>query len=94
MWTHYIVTMDITATLRKAAEQRQLSVYQIAKETGLNQSGLNQFFNGTKDDLRLSTVQVLCDYLGWQIRLNRSRALDPPAAPERRPLGDRRSRKD
>jgi len=86
--------MDITATLRKAAEQRQLSVYQIAKETGLNQSGLNQFFNGTKDDLRLSTARSCVIIWVWQIRLNRSRALDPPAAPERRPPGDRRSRKD
>jgi len=63
--------MDIADILRKVTRQRQLSVYQIAKETGLNQSGLNQFFNGTKDDLRLSTVQVLCDYLGLEIRQKR-----------------------
>jgi len=60
--------MDIASTLRNAARQRQLSVYQIAKDTGLNQSGLNQFFNGTKDDLRLSTIQVLFDYLGLEVR--------------------------
>jgi DNA-binding Xre family transcriptional regulator len=63
--------MDIADILRKVTRQRQLSVYQIAKDTGLNQSGLNQFFNGTKDDLRLSTVQVLCDYLGLEIRQKR-----------------------
>ena len=60
--------MDIASTLRQVVEQRQLSVYRIAKDTGLNQSGLNQFFNGTKDDLRLSTVQVLFDYLGLELR--------------------------
>ena len=60
--------MDIASTLRNVVKQRQLSVYQIAKDTGLNQSGLNQFFNGTKHDLRLSTIQVLCDYLGLEIR--------------------------
>ena len=60
--------MDIVFTLRKVVEQRQLSVYQIAKDTGLNQSGLNQFFNGTKDELRLSTVQALFDYLSLEVR--------------------------
>ena len=71
MRKHYDEAMDIADILRKVTRQRQLSVYQIAKETGLNQSGLNQFFNGTKDDLRLSTVQVLCDYLGLEIRQKR-----------------------
>ena len=60
--------MDIVFTLRMVVEQRQLSVYQIAKDTGLNQSGLNQFFNGTKDDLRLSTIQVLFDYIGLEVK--------------------------
>jgi transcriptional regulator with XRE-family HTH domain len=60
--------MDIASTLRNVARQLQLSVYQIAKDTGLNQSALNQFFNGTKAGLRLSTVQVLFDYLGLEIR--------------------------
>jgi DNA-binding Xre family transcriptional regulator len=65
--------MDIADILRKVTRQRQLSVYQIAKDTGLNQSGLNQFFNGTKDYLRLSTVQVLCDYLDLEIRLKQKK---------------------
>jgi predicted XRE-type DNA-binding protein len=60
--------MDIVTTLRKSIQQRHLSVNQVANDTGLNQSSLNQFFNGTKDDLRLSTVQVLFDYLGLEIR--------------------------
>ncbi len=65
---HYNYAMDIVSTLRNVVKQRQLSVYKIAKDTGLNQSGLNQFFNGTKDDLRLSTIQVLFDYLGLEVR--------------------------
>ena len=60
--------MDIASTLRNVVKQRQLSVYQIAKDTGLNQSGLNQFFNGTKDGLRLSTTQLLFDYLCLEVR--------------------------
>ncbi len=68
MRVHYNFAMDIASTLRNVVKQRQLSVYQIAKDTGLNQSGLNQFFNGTKDGLRLSTIQVLFDYLGLEVR--------------------------
>jgi len=45
-----------------------LTVYQIAKDTSLNQSGLNRFFNGTKTELQLSTIQVLFDYLGLEVR--------------------------
>ena len=68
MRVHYNFAMDIASTLRNVVKQRQLSVYQIAKNTGLNQSGLNQFFNGTKDGLRLFTIQVLFDYLGLEVR--------------------------
>ncbi len=68
MRVHYNFAMDIASTLRNVVKQRQLSVYKIAKDTDLNQSGLNQFFNGTKDDLRLSTIQVLFDYLGLEVR--------------------------
>ena len=68
MRKHYDLAMDIASTIRDVARQRQLSVYQVAKDTGLNQSSLNQFFNGTKDDLRLSTVQVLFDYLSLEVR--------------------------
>jgi len=50
--------MDIADTLRKTIKRRRLSIYQIAKDTGLNQSGLNRFFNGTKAELQLSTIQV------------------------------------
>ena len=68
MRVHYNFAVELVTTLRSVVEQRQLSVYQIAKNTGLNQSGLNQFFNGTKDGLRLSTIQVLFDYLGLEVR--------------------------
>jgi len=65
--------MDIAATLRKTIKRRQLSVYQISKDTGLNQSGLNRFFNGTKSELQLSTIQVLFDYLGLEVRPKKER---------------------
>ena len=63
--------MDIASAIRKAVKQKRLSVYQIAMDTGLNQSGLNRFFNGSKSELQLSTIQVLFDYLGLEARQKR-----------------------
>lgn len=60
--------MNIATTIRKAARKQQLSVYRIAKDTGLNQSSMNQFFRGDRDELRLSTVEILLDYLGLEVR--------------------------
>ena len=63
--------MNIEAAIRKTVEQQRLSVNQLAKDTGLNQSGLNRFFNGSKSELQLSTIQILFDYLDLEVRQKR-----------------------
>ncbi len=60
--------MDIANAIRRAAKRKRLTVYRIAKDTGLNQSGINQFFRGDRDELRLSTAEVLLDYLDFELR--------------------------
>jgi hypothetical protein len=60
--------MNITEQIRRAAQRRQLSVYRIAKDCGLDQSGLNKFFNGTKDVLTTPVVDILMDYLDLEVR--------------------------
>ncbi len=60
--------MDIATAIRRAAKRKRLTVYRIAKDTGLNQSGINQFFRGDRDELRLSTAEVLLEYLGFELR--------------------------
>ena len=63
--------MDIANAIRRAAKRKRLTVYRIAKDTGLNQSGINQFFRGDRDELRLSTAEILLDYLGFELRPKR-----------------------
>ena len=60
--------MSITGSIRSAAKRRGVSVYQIAKDTGLNQSGLNRFFNGSKDTLTTDVADKLLRYFELEVR--------------------------
>ena len=52
----------IADAIRRAADKSGLSVYRIAKDTGLSQSALNRFFNGTRDNIRLDVGECLFEY--------------------------------
>ena len=60
--------MSIANSIRAAARRKNVSVYRIAKDCGLDQSGLNKFFNGTKDTLTTPVADRLLDYLGLEVR--------------------------
>lgn len=45
--------------LRYAVRNSELSVYRIAKETGVDQSTLNKFVNGDRDNLRIDVADRL-----------------------------------
>jgi transcriptional regulator with XRE-family HTH domain len=53
--------------IRCAAEESGLSVYRIARETGLDQSALNRFLNGTRDNVRLDVADRLFQFLGLRV---------------------------
>ena len=59
--------MSLAAHIRAAAHESGLSVYRIAQETGLDQSALNRFLNGTRDNLRLDVADRLFRYFGLQV---------------------------
>ncbi len=63
--------------LRRAAAASGLSVYRIAKETGVDQSTLNKFLTGTRENLRLDVADRLFRFF-----------LEPP----RRKRGTKKSR--
>ena len=44
-----------------------MSVNQIARATGLDQSALNRFLNRTRDNIRLEVAQKLMDWLGLTV---------------------------
>jgi transcriptional regulator with XRE-family HTH domain len=61
----------LAATLRDTAERSGLSVYQIAKESGVDQSTLNKFLNGDRDNLRLDVADRLFQYFGLRVTSER-----------------------
>ena len=58
--------------IREVATDSGLSVNKIAQETGLDQSTLNKFLNGTRDNIRLDSADRLFRFFGL-------RALPPRA---------------
>lgn len=61
----------LAAILRDVAERSGLSVYQIAKESGVDQSTLNKFINGDRDNLRLDVADRLFKYFGLRVTFDR-----------------------
>jgi len=53
--------------LRKAIEKSKLSVYAIAKATGIPQPVLHRFYTGERD-LTLTTADKLIEYFGFEFR--------------------------
>jgi transcriptional regulator with XRE-family HTH domain len=52
-------TPSLTEHIRNAAAASSLSVYRIAKETGVDQSTLNKFLSGRRDNIRLDVADRL-----------------------------------
>jgi transcriptional regulator with XRE-family HTH domain len=58
--------------LRDAARDSGLSVYRLAIEAGVDQSTLNKFLNGDRENLRLDVADRLFRVLGLRVvRRNR-----------------------
>ena len=47
---------------KKLCEERGISTYKVAKDTGLTQSALSQWKDGKIKELKLSKLQILADY--------------------------------
>lgn len=61
--------------LREAARDSGMSVYRLAKEAGVDQSTLNKFLNGGRDNLTLEVADRLFRVLGLRVtRAGRGRA--------------------
>lgn len=61
----------LAAILRDTAQRSGLSVYQIARDSGVDQSTLNKFMNGDRDNLRLDVADRLFKYFGLQVTSDR-----------------------
>ncbi len=69
----------LAAILRDAARRSRLSVYQIAKESGVDQSTLNKFMNGDRNNLRLDVADRLFKFFGLRFTRQPERRRRRPA---------------
>lgn len=60
-------TPTLAAILRDAVRRSGFSVYKIAKDSGVDQSTLNKFLNGERDNLRLDIADRLFRYFGLRV---------------------------
>jgi transcriptional regulator with XRE-family HTH domain len=57
----------LAAAIRNAAGRSGLSVYRIAKDAGVDQSTLNKFLNGDRDNLRLDVADRPFRFFGLRV---------------------------
>ena len=63
-------TSLLTDQLRQAIDDSGLTRYRIAKETGISESALSQFYNGRRG-LSMDALNALGEYLKLTIKLGR-----------------------
>ena len=59
--------VSLADCIRTAADESGLSVYQIAKETGISQAALNRHLNGTRENIRLDVADRLFSFFGLRV---------------------------
>ena len=60
-------SLTLADHIRQAYEASDLSVYQIAKQSQVDQSTLNKFLNGERENLRLDVADRVFRYLGLKV---------------------------
>ena len=58
---------SLAAILRSHIRRSGLSVYQIARDSGVDQSTLNKFMNGDRINLRLDVTDRLFRFFGLRV---------------------------
>ena len=60
--------MTISAQLRAAIKATDATFYRIAKDAGIDWGTLQRFTDGTRPNIRIDTVDKLCEHLGLELR--------------------------
>jgi len=63
----------LAVLIRNAADESGLSVYRIAKDAGVDQSTLNKFLNGQRDNLRLDVADRLFQFFKIRVVLPKTK---------------------
>lgn len=67
-WSGSSNRMSLAQHLRRAIRRSGLSVNQIAKSSDVDQSTLNKFVKGERNNLRLDVADRLVRFLGIRVR--------------------------
>jgi DNA-binding Xre family transcriptional regulator len=59
--------MAIAEQLREAIRGSNETFYVIAKDAGVNWSALQRFVTGERPNIRIDTVEKLCEYFGLEL---------------------------
>ena len=65
--------MAISDQLREVIEEREESYYRIAKDAEVDWGTLQRFVDGRRPNIRIDTIDKLCDYLGLELRPKKRR---------------------
>jgi len=60
--------MSVSDRLRQAIRKSDQTLYRIAQDTGLDWSILQRFLDGTRPNIRIDTIEKLCQYFGLELR--------------------------
>jgi DNA-binding Xre family transcriptional regulator len=75
--------MTISKQLKEAIQKSDQTFYRIAKDAGVNWSALQRFITGERPNIRIDTVDRLCEYFGLE--------LQPKQAADKQPANKRRT---
>jgi DNA-binding phage protein len=64
--------MTVSEQLRKAIEGADDTYYRIAKDAGVDWGTLQRFVTGERANIRIDTVDKLCEALGLELRAKKT----------------------
>ena len=60
--------MTVSRQLKAAIKAMDATFYRIAKDAGVDWGTLNRFVDGTRPNIRIETVDKLCESLGLELQ--------------------------
>lgn len=66
--------MSISDQLRAAIEAQDATLYRLAKDAEVDWGTIQRFLDGTRPNIRIDTIDRLCECLGLELRPKKGRA--------------------
>lgn len=69
--------MTISEQLKTAIQAQDATLYRISRDAEVDWGTLQRFLDGSRPNVRIDTVDKLCEYLGLELRPKRKAAKRP-----------------